>query len=156
MSTLEHRSSGLIAARDSMDEVAVAAALKRLDRDLALHYRRDDAELVNVYKVVHVPSGLVVLTWMDEHGQPLPLSSALVEAVQRLAVGARNKPPSEDEHNARLVEERRRDVARENDALIDDHRPHIERERVSVALGVSGRPRYWRREQARPKSGRGG
>jgi hypothetical protein len=60
----------------------------------------------------------------------------------------------EDEFNARLAEERRRDLERDTQALEDDHRPYVERNRVGVSMGT-GKPRYWKREDASPRSGRG-
>lgn len=138
MLVTEQRSSGLVVAREGWDEVAASAALKQLDRRLVLQkHPRDGVEGGWVYKVVCVVSDTlapVIFTWMDANGNPLPLSSALVDEVQSLMLGARNKPADEDEHNARLAESRRRDAEREHQAVLDDHRAYIDRSRVSVSL----------------------
>jgi hypothetical protein len=148
--------SGLVVADEAMDEARVDAALKRLDRSFSLQKRRDDGELVEVYKVVKYVSDTlapVVFTWVDEHGRPLPLSHALVDEFRRHMIGERTDYVSEDEHNRRLVEERRRDARREADAVLDDHRPYVERGRVSVSLADTGKKRYWQREGKIPVSG---
>jgi hypothetical protein len=123
----EHRPSGLVVARESMDEQAVGRALKRLDDRLVLQkHRRDDAADGWVWKVIccvsdtHAP---VVFTWIDEHGRPLPLSHALVDAVPARTVGARNQPESADDYNARLVESRRRDADSLAKEVVAEHRP---------------------------------
>lgn len=148
----EQRSSGLVVAREGLDETRVSRALKQLNPDFALHFRRDDDELVNVYKVVHVPSGKVVFTWMDEFGRPLPLSSALVDEFQRHMLGSRNPVESADDYNARLVAARDKDAKALSAEVLDEHKARMTRGFVSVALGTS-KPRYWKREGARPKSG---
>jgi len=140
----EQRPSGLIVARDSMDETSVGRALKRLDGRLVLQkHSRDGVEGGWVYKVICFVNDTyapVVLTWQDEHGQPLPLSSALIDEMQRHLAGARNKGVDADEHNRRLVESRRRDAEREQQGVIDDHRPYVERNRVGVLIrkGLGG------------------
>lgn len=153
MHTLQH-SSGLVLAVEGMDEEAASRALKRLDRRLVLQKHPAAVEGGWVYKVVCVVSdnhAPVVLTWMDEHGRPLPLSSAIVDRMQAQYVGARNKEPDEDEHNARVRQELEKDRASLADAVVTDHRPYIERGRVSVGLSTRGprhpkhsKPEAWR------------
>jgi hypothetical protein len=146
--TAEHRASGLIVARDSMDEASVQRALKRLDRRFCLQkHPRDGVEGGWVYKVICFVSDAyapVVLTWMDEHGRPLPLSSSIVDEMQKHMLGARNKGLSADEHNARLTERKRREADDRTRAVIDDHRPYVERDRVSVSLADTKKRPYWR------------
>lgn len=157
MLVAESRSSGLIVARDAMDENSVARALKQLDSRYVLQkHARDDAPGGFVYKVVCIVSDTrapVVFTWVDDYGTPMPLSHALVEKVQSLMLGGRNKTPDEDELNHRMIAEKQRDAERLREAVLDDHRPFFERDRVSVAMGT-GKPRYWKREGARPTSGK--
>jgi hypothetical protein len=155
----EQRPSGLVVARDGMDETSVSRALKRLDGRLCLQkHSRPGAPGGYVYKVVCVVSDTyapVVLTWQDDYGRPLPLSSALIDEMHRHLAGARNKAPDADAYNEQLVASRRRDAEATRDAVVADHRAYVERGRTSVALGA-GKPRYWRRERARPRSARGG
>jgi hypothetical protein len=156
MLTSETRPSGLIVARDSMDEESVGRALKRLDGRLVLQkHARDEVEGGWVYKVICFVSDTyapIVLTWSDEYGRPLPLSSGIIDKVQSLYLDARNKPISADEHNARLAAELERDRQANADAVIEDHRPYVERDRVSVSLSSTKKLPYWQRE-GRPKSG---
>ena len=87
----ETRSSGLVVARDSMDEAAVEKQLKLIDSRLTLQKHWDES-CGWVYKVICFVSDTyapVVLTWKDEHGHPLPLSSALSDKMQSLMLGAR-------------------------------------------------------------------
>jgi len=156
MLSTEHRASGLIVARDSMDEASVQRELKRLDGRLVLQrHRRDNAPSGHVYKVILNVSeryAPIVFTWIDAYGNPLPLSSGLVDEFRRHMADSRDKPETADEHNARLLEEQRRDLDRETDAIIEDHMPYLQRKRLSVSLST-GKPRYWRRENTRPSSG---
>lgn len=163
MIVTETRPSGLVVALDSMDEASASRALKRLDGRLCLQkHARDHVEGGWVYKVICFVSDTyapVVLTWQDDQGVPLPLSSSIVDKVQSLMLGARNKPPSEDEHNERIraVQEADRDALRE--AVLEDHKPYVTRGRVSVSLATMKKRPYWQRGDGskpppRPKSGR--
>lgn len=141
-----------------MDEASVGRALKRLDGRLVLQkHPRDGVAGGWVYKVICCVSDTyapVVYTWMDAYGSPLPLSSALVDAVQSHMLGARNKPLGEDEFNRRELESRRRDAERETEAVMDDHRPYMERGRISVAMSGAQRRRYWQTGGKVPVSGK--
>ena len=131
-----------------MDEAAISRALKHVDRDYSLQKRpRDEAHGgVLVYKVVHVPTGLVCFTWIDEHGRPLPLSSGLIDEFQRHMVGARNSGLGVDEYNRRLIEQGRRDHQRETENLIGDHRGRVERGQLQVSLAYRNRKPSWLKE----------
>ncbi len=154
--------SGLVLAEDAWDETRVSRALKQIDSRLVLQKRERDEnqhDRVLVYKVVKVVSDRyapVVFTWIDEQGRPLPLSFGLVDEFKRHMLGVRTDLVSADEHNRRLVEERARDAEALTEAVIQDHRARFDRERVTVSLATSRQPRYWRRENARPRSGRQG
>lgn len=156
--TYRSHETGLVLAEHAEDERAVAAALKRLDSRLVLQkHRRDDAPGGWVWKVVCVVSDTyapIVFTWTDEQGRALPLSSALVDEVQRHTLGARNRGPDADEHNRRLIAEKARDDEREREAIKDDHRARLERGRVCVMMATVKKPRYWQREGRRPGSAR--
>jgi len=132
----EQRASGLVVARDAWDESAVSDALKALDRRLVLQkHPRDDAPGGWVYKVICIVSDTyapIVFTWVDANGQPLPLSSALVDAVQERQLGARNKHESADEYNERKKQELTRDADAIRDAIVADHKPYVTRGRVGV------------------------
>ena len=158
MIVTEHRASGLVVARDSMDEASVQRQLKRLDGRLVLQkHARDGVEGGWVYKVICIVSDTlapIIFTWMDDFGNPLPLSSGLVEAVQSRMLASRNRPIDEDEWNARLRAERNKDIEREKQAMMDEHRPYVERNRVSVSMAKTGKPAYWKRGGKVPRSGK--
>jgi hypothetical protein len=151
----EHRASGLVVARDAMDEASVTRALKALDGRLVLQkHPRDDAPGGWVYKVICVVSDTyapVVFTWMDEHGNSLPLSHALVEAMQERMVGSRNKLPTSEEFNAQQKKrlERAADDIREE--IIADHKPFLTRNRVGVLFSDAKLKRH--RQGGPPRSG---
>lgn len=144
----EKRPSGLLVARDSMSEASVGHALRGVAGGFwALQKRRrhehDPHDVTEVYKVVHVESGEIVFTWMDDFGNPLPLSSGLIEAFQKhLRSGE-----SEDDWNQRLLDEKRRDADRDAENIADDHRPYIERGRLPVSMSDAKQPRYWKRKR---------
>jgi hypothetical protein len=141
-----------------MDEASVQRQLKRLDGRLVLQkHARDGVEGGWVYKVVCIVSDTlapIIYTWMDDYGNPLPLSSGLVDAVQSLLLGSRNKPEDEDAWNARVMAERNRDIEREKQAMMDDHRPYVDRGRKSVSFAKAGKPAYWKRGGKVPRSGK--
>jgi hypothetical protein len=137
----ETRPSGLVVARDSMDEEAVERALKRLDGRFTLQKRWEDGHGW-VYVVIEVVSDSyapIVLTWRK------PLSSALIDKLQSLQQGQRNALADEDEHNAKLVETLERDRQAFADAVLEDHEPYVSRGRVSVSLGPMKKKPYWKR-----------
>lgn len=142
---LTHRStsSGLVLAEEAMDEAALSRALKQIRPDVTLQKRPVDEAKGGtlVYKVVHVESGLVMFTWTDAHGRPLPLSSGLLDEFQRHQLGARNSGlVSDDEHNRRLVEQRERMLAEELAAVREEHMGRLT-DRVSVSMAGRHRPR---------------
>lgn len=134
---------GLVIAEEAFDEARLSLALKQIDRRLVLQkHRRDGVEGGWVYKVIQVVSddyAPVVFTWMDERGEPLPLSSGLVEELKRHLRGERTDLVSEDEHNRRLVERGRRVEEELTRAVVDDHRARVERGRVAVSLAHHNR-----------------
>lgn len=136
-------SSGLIVAEQSMDERAIGRALQQIRPDVALQVRPRDEHKggVLVYKVVHVPSGQVMFTWMDAHMRPLPLSSGLIDEFQRHQLGARNTGLIDtDEHNRRYQEEIERERRARVEAIRDDHAARL-KGRVAVSLSGRHRPR---------------
>ena len=143
MLTMRTSPSGLILAEQAQDERAIGRALQQIRPDAVLQVRPRDEEKggVLVYKVVHVPSGQVMFTWMDSHGNPLPLSSGLIDEFQRHQLGARNTGlVSDDEHNRRHVDEIDRERRRRVEAIRDEHRARLEGV-TSVSMSGRFRPR---------------
>ena len=144
MFTERQHSSGLILAEQAADERAIGRALQQIRPDVALQVRPRDEEKggVLVYKVVHIESGMVMFTWMDDYGNPLPLSSGLIDEFQRRQLGARNTGLiSDDEHNQRHREQIDRDRAERVEAIRDEHRNRLE---DVVSVSMSGRHRPYR------------
>lgn len=135
--------SGLIVAEQAADERAIGHALQQIRPDVTLQVRPRDEDKggVLVYKVVHVDSGQVMFTWMDDRGNPMPLSSSLVDEFQRHQLGARNTGlVSDDDHNARHVAEVERERKRRVEAIRDEHRARLE-DVAQVSMSGRHRPR---------------
>ena len=149
---LHHRGteSGLVVAEEVIGEPAFKHALEQFDARLSLQFRPPYYVVVCQVNDHYAP---VIATWMDLNGNPLPLSSGLVEKVKAWHVGARNRPETVDEFNARRQAELERDIARELEAIRDDHRPYVDRGRVQITLADVGKPVPWKRDGAAPKSG---
>jgi hypothetical protein len=135
--------SGLILAEQAQDERSIGHALQQIRPDVVLQVRPRDEEKggVLVYKVVHVESGQVMFTWMDSYGNPLPLSSGIIDEFQRHQLGARNTGlVSDDQHNQRHTDEIERERQRRVEAIRDEHRARLN-EVTSVSMNGSFRPR---------------
>lgn len=142
MLTRQH-SSGLIVAEQAADERAIGRALQQIRPDAALQVRPRDEEKggVLVYKVVHVDSGQVMFTWMDDYGNPLPLSSGLIDEFQRHQLGARNTGLiGGDEHNRRHQEQIDRERQARVEAVREEHRARLD-EVTSISMAGRFRPR---------------
>lgn len=145
MLTTRSHSSGLVLAEEAADERTIGRALQQIRPDVALHLRPRDEKKggVLVYKVVHVPSGQVMFTWMDEHMRPLPLSSGLVDEFQRHQLGARNTGLiSTEEHDRRHVA----DIERDREARLEGVRGE-HRQRLNDVLSVSMAGRFQPRKR---------
>lgn len=137
-------------AEEVIGEPAITHALKQIDRRLVLQHRPPYYVVVCLVNDHYAP---VVATWMDLHGNPLPLSHGLVEKVKAWQIGARNQPEGVDAHNERRQRELQKDRERELEQLRGDHVASIERGQTQVTFARVGKPRYWRREAAAPRSG---
>lgn len=139
--------SGLILAELATDETAVSRALKQIDEDLMLWPPDASCGYYRVMcRVSDWQPAIPVVAWMDELGNALPLSSGLIDEVQKWRPENRGKRgPDADEHN-RLRHEAIRRMEDENSAAImDDYRGHLERSRTTVSLdGARARPSYLR------------
>lgn len=146
--------SGLVLAEQSQDEASVARALKQLDDRLCLQKHPGAVAGGWVYKVFRSwsddhPADLIC-TWADEYGAPLPLTTGLVDMVNRLRLDAPNKGPDADAHNAAHLERVRRMGRDLEQAVIDDHRAKVERGQVSVSLaGVNRKPEWLKANRGR-------
>lgn len=143
--------SGLVVAEQGGDEAAISRALKRIDDRYVLQKHPGDVPGGFVYKVFCIVSedrpAECILSWADDYGNPLPLSSGLVDEVQRWRPENRERRgPDADERNRLLLERREREAREALAAISDEHRAGIEKGRVSVSLGVRNRVPYWQRK----------
>jgi hypothetical protein len=127
--TLALSASGLLVPQGSL-EAAVQSALKQHDPDLRLVPQDSDVYGQRVYKVFkwNGPDrpATFLMTWADEHLRPLPLSMNLVEMVKYHDRNTSLRPPDENELEAKLREERRKDYLRDAEAIVADHQDRVD------------------------------
>lgn len=129
--------SGLLIAVEGADERNVGALLRRHDPDLRLVPRFSEEHgcklwMVYRWKGPNDPSEFVC-AWQTRDGQPLPLSSNVVEMVQLLDRGTVGAAPDPDASNAALRARRKKDSLETKQAIADDHKPYIDRKRYSMS-----------------------
>ena len=119
--------NGLVLAEHGMDTAALERELKRRDPLLSLQGWPSLEHGCVVWRVVRDAGPdrppETVCVWQSERGQPYPLSSGLLELVDRLDRNTRGVHVSEDELNARRERAQLRQQERDNDALVDDWSP---------------------------------
>lgn len=121
---------GLAVVTETRDARSIQEDLTRLDPGLFLDMERayPGGPICYVVKE-HVASGHPpgrVVEWQDEHGNPLPLSSGLIERVKR----AGYRPATEIVAEAIAWNERKRERQRESsaadyDAVVQDHKKRL-------------------------------
>lgn len=115
--------SGLILAREEMGGPALERALKQIDLDLALQaWPRPDGP--PLWKVVRYAGPdrppETIASWVDERGEPLPLTEGLLDVVRRLDRNSRGEYVDPEEKNRRFRELVERDWERDTEAARDD------------------------------------
>lgn len=130
------RDSGLVVAHQGADFAAVQAALRQHDRDLRLVPQgigRNGKTLYNVYRW-YGPDRRAefILAWMDENMNALPLSSALIDEVQRHDKNCRGTIIGADEHNRRLIEQTRKDGREETREIAREYGERIDGKRNTI------------------------
>lgn len=153
--TLTMRDTGSVLVMEhGMDATSVRAQLRLLDDRLRLippgSMTAGDLAPSLYWRVMRDVGGdrpaLHVLTWMDAAQQPLPLSSGIVDEVQRHRKDGRNHGPNADQRNDALVATVKKDRENAVQALHDEYEPHLERGRVGVTLGARNKVPYWQRK----------
>jgi hypothetical protein len=124
------RGGGLVVCENLTDTHAVGRALAEMDDRLFLVEDHDPLHQRVVYKVLRRVSdwqdAVHILDWRDEQTlEPLPLSSGIIDAVQRLRPENRHKRVDEDQHNAQLVASRKREFEADIDYLRDHYEPLV-------------------------------
>lgn len=144
-------------AEEAFDEARLGRALREIDRRLVLQRHPGDVPGGWVYKVICIVSDTlapVVFTWADDYGNPLPLSSGLIDEFnkQRREVRERLRIPDADEHN----EQRQRRLDRVNtanrDEILAEHRARLDRSQTQVSFSDAGKPGIGN-GRVRPRSG---
>lgn len=127
---------GLLVAEHGMDARSIQAALKQIDDRFQLWPPDGMSEYWRVYcRINDWTEAPCVATWMDDFGNPLPLSSGLIDKVNRLRMDSPNQGVSVDEHNAKHVQRVRDDREQRDHAIAQEHAPKLERARTSVSFG---------------------
>jgi hypothetical protein len=139
--------SGLTVAEEAQDEKMIARALKQIDERYVLQKHPSEVEGGWVYKVFCIVSedqpAICIHTWCDDRGNPLPLSTGLLEDVKRWRPDARERRGFDaDEHNRRLDERLAKDRAADMNALGEEHAVKIEKGRTTVSLSDATPPRF--------------
>jgi hypothetical protein len=102
-----HEPTGLVVPVQSMDEQAVQRELQKRDRmlflDKEITYSNQLLYSVKFYVPDHAP--LDLFSWTDEYGNPLPLSSALIDKLDSL----------DRNYGAALASERVREATRKRE-----------------------------------------
>lgn len=149
--------TGLVLAEEAQDEARLSRALKEIDSRLVLQKHAGDVPGGLVYKVFAIVGedepAECVCTWADEYGNPLELSSGLLDLVNRLRPDARGRRgASADERNAAYREHLQHIRDEDAERVNDDHRAKIERGAVTVSLTAGKRKPYWMRNQRPPEA----
>lgn len=115
--------SGLILAQQSMDAAAIERALKRKDPDLELQGWPDQEQDTIVWKVVRaVPDRPpeTICVWQSDRGEIYPLSSGILDMVDRLDKNTRSVYLDEDTLNTQKAEREKKATDQATDDLIAD------------------------------------
>jgi hypothetical protein len=127
VSYVERRTGDLLVAELGMDGGALERELRRRDPLLSLQGWPSATHGCILWRVVR-ESGPdrppeTVAVWQSESGEPYPLSSGLLDLVDRLDRNSRHRHAGEDELERQRQVSRDRQVERENEALRDDWNP---------------------------------
>jgi hypothetical protein len=122
--------SGLVLAENRTDEETVGRLLREIDDHLILVRDIDRQFQVDVWRVyLHISDwqdAVHICDWRDEiTGEPLPLSSGILNAVQLQRKENRNARLDEDAANAALVAKRRQEFDADVDGIAHEHRKKV-------------------------------
>jgi len=119
--------SGLVLAETGADGAAIERELKKRDPLLSLQgvlSRQYGRILWRVLREAGADGPETICFWQpEEGGEPYPLSSALLDLVDRLDRNSRGVYAGADELDARRRAELARQIERDNEALADDWNP---------------------------------
>lgn len=136
MSLIQREHGGIVVAEYAQDESQIQRALTQIEDRLIL-WPPDG--MCPYYRVARNVSDWqepeIIASWKDTNGNPLPLSSGLIDEVDRLRRDARNKGLDVDAYNAKRTEDLEADRAARGQQIIEEHRAKVERGRTSVSFG---------------------
>jgi hypothetical protein len=115
--------SGLVLQEYGQDHASLERELKRRDRDLSLVGEFSETHGCIIWKVIlNRPDRPweTVYVWMSERGEPYPLSSGILDGLDRLDRNTRAVHVGEDEINAARDRELAEQDVRDREALVDD------------------------------------
>ena len=116
--------SGLILTETGMEQAAIERALKKRDPLLSLQGWPSETHRTILWKVVRdAGSGRppdTICVWQSDRGDPYPLSSGILERVDRLDRNTRSIYLSADERNELHARELAEQNERDNEAVRDD------------------------------------
>lgn len=142
--------SGLLVAETHASNEAVARLLRAYDSSLRLVPQAGEEHggvLWNVYRY-NGPDrpASYVCAWQTPGGEPLPLSSRLLEKVQYLDRRTVGDAPSAEAMNAAHKQKLRKDRIAEKQEITEAHEPYVRRGRVSVSTTAArNRKPEWQR-----------
>lgn len=117
--------SGLVVAEHACGEPEVAHLLRQLDRRLVLTWEVDEEHHARVWRVFRRMGSdrpaVWICDWRDDYGNPLPLSSRLVDRVRDLSVNSRAPKPDAQAHNERVRAEADKQFQEETDDIARWH-----------------------------------
>jgi len=124
LSYSRHGDSGLVLAEFGQDEAAISKALRQHDPDLRLVPRHSEKFGKRYYAVYRYAGSdrpaEFVCAWTTDAGEPLPLSSRLLDLVQKLDRNTRGEYEDENARERKRREQLERQLAADTQDLIDD------------------------------------
>lgn len=116
--------TGVVLAEETMETAAIEAALKQRDPDLRLQGWPSQTHGRILWKVVRYAGPDrppdTVCVWQSDRGEPYPLSSGLLEKLDKLDKNTRSVYVSDDELNRRKRETETRGKQAAYEDLADD------------------------------------
>jgi hypothetical protein len=121
---VERRAGGLLVAELGMDGTSLERELRKRDPLLSLQGWPSATHGCILWRVVREAGPdrppETVAVWQSESGEPYPLSSGLLDLVDRLDRNSRHSHRGEDELERQRRAEVARQLERDNEALRDD------------------------------------
>jgi hypothetical protein len=149
---LSQRPSGLLVP--AQDERAIERELARIDPRLYLTYEIERGQ--RLYRVMCEYAGdkyLPVCDWRDEQGEPLPLSTGLLELVRSLAPRGGVTAQETFEANERLRQQAEREFHDDLEEIVADMGPRLRETRSAVLPRGTHLRRSREKRRARGGSG---